>query len=133
VKELFSLVTSQTYPCDDETKKTFYRNYFWRLNLMKQTHLTVTKTLTPTKDMMKTGAASRSQVHIWPRLQGIWNSGGVHPFVGVPSGSRIQGAPHVNKASMPITVFFLFFIQLIQMFKYYSQYLDMPDNNGRWS
>jgi len=27
-------------------KKTFYCNYFWRLTLTKQAHLTVTKTLT---------------------------------------------------------------------------------------
>jgi hypothetical protein len=98
---------------------------------MKQAHLTVTK------EMTKTVVASRSQVHIWSRPWDTWNSGGIHPFTGGPSGMRIQDVHCVNQDSTPITVFLLFFMKVIQLLvtdtdKYYSQYSDhrnQPDKN----
>jgi hypothetical protein len=60
-------------------------------------------------------AASGSQVHIRSRLQDTWNSGGVHPFTGGPSGLRIQEVPHVNKDYTPIIVFLLFYMEVIQL------------------
>jgi hypothetical protein len=38
-----------------------YNNFFSKLTLMKQAHLTVTQTLTLSEDMMKTAAASGNQ------------------------------------------------------------------------
>jgi hypothetical protein len=43
---------------------------------------------------------------------------------------------HVNKDSIPITVFHLFFVEMIQLSvaetkKYYSQHLDTYDSYGR--
>jgi hypothetical protein len=45
MEELFSLMTVETYPCNSdsisETKKQCTgTNYFWRLTVMKQIHLT---------------------------------------------------------------------------------------------
>jgi len=59
----------------------------------------------------------------------------VHPFSGGPSGLRIEEVPHVNKYSAPVTVFLLF-MEVIQLLvaeanKYYSQYLDTLNNDGR--
>jgi hypothetical protein len=70
--------------------------------------------------------ASVSQVHIWSRPQNTWNFGHVHPFTGGPSGVRIQEVPHVNNDSTPVTVFLLFFMEMIQLLvaetdRYYSQ------------
>jgi hypothetical protein len=72
--------------------------------------------------------ASGSQVHVWPRLHHTWNSGDVHPLTGGPSGLRMQDVPHVNKDSIPITIFLLFFMEVIQLMvaeinKYSYQYL----------
>jgi hypothetical protein len=58
---------------------------------------------------------SESQVHIWSRLQHPWNSGGVPPFTGGPSGLRIEEALVMNRDATPITVFLLFFIKVIQL------------------
>jgi len=76
----------------------------------------VTKTLTPipTEDTRKTAAASGSKIHIWSRPQNTWNSGGVNPFTGGPSGLS-QEVPHVIKDSTPSTVFLLFFMEVIQL------------------
>jgi hypothetical protein len=105
----------------------------------------VTKTQTPTQTLTNTdtdgehdedsAAASGSQVHNWPRPQDTWNSGGVHPFTWHPSRVRIQEAPHVNKDSTPITIFLLFFMEVIQLLvaetnKYSNQYLDTFENDG---
>jgi hypothetical protein len=54
----------------------------------------------------------------------MWNSGDVHPFTGGPTTLRIQDTHHVNKDSIPITVF-LSFMEVIQMLvaetnKYYN-------------
>jgi hypothetical protein len=67
------------------------------------------------------------------RMLGI--AGGVHPFIGGPSGMRIQEVPRVNKNSTPITIFLPFFMEEIQLLvaetnKYYSKYLDIFDNDG---
>jgi hypothetical protein len=59
--------------------------------------------------------ASGGQVHLWSRPQYTWNSGGVHPFTEGPSGLKIQEAPHMNKGSPPVTVFFFFFMEVIQL------------------
>jgi hypothetical protein len=81
-----------------------------------------------------------SQVHIWSRSQHTRNSGGVHPFTGGPCGLRIQETPHMKRDFIPITVFLLFFMEVIQLLvtetnKYYSQYLDTLDNDSTssWS
>jgi hypothetical protein len=58
---------------------------------------------------------SESQVYIWSGLQDTWNSGGVHPYTGGPSGLRIQEVPHMNMDSTPIIVFLLFFREVIQL------------------
>jgi hypothetical protein len=76
---------------------------------------------------------SGSQDNIWLRPQHTCNSGGIHTFIGSLNGLRIQEAPHVNKHSNPVTVFFLFFTEVIQLLvaetnNYYSQYLDTLDN-----
>jgi hypothetical protein len=72
-----------------------------------------------------------------PRPQHAWNYGDVHLFIGGPCGLRIQETPHVNKNSIPITIFLLFFVGVIQLLvetnKYYSQYLDTLNNGGRCS
>jgi len=84
-------------------------------------------------------AVSGSQVRIWSRPQDIWNSNGVHPSTGSPSELRIQESLHVKKDSKPITVFLLFFMEVIQLMliaetnKNYSQYLDTFHNIGRCS
>jgi hypothetical protein len=70
-----------------------------------------------------------SQDNIWSRLLHQWNSGGVHPFIGVLSGLKIQEAPHLNKDTLPFTVISLSFVVVIQLLvaeanKYYNQYLD---------
>jgi hypothetical protein len=62
------------------------------------------------------------------------HSGGVLPFIGVLSGLKIQEAPHVNKGSSLITVFFRFFVGVIQplvaeTIKYCNQYLDTYDKD----
>jgi hypothetical protein len=95
---------------------------------MNMSYLTVTKTfiLTLTADCR---LCSRSQVQVQARPQDTCNSGGVHPFSRGPSELRIQGVPHVNKDSMHITIFILFFMEVIHSLvtgtkKYYSQYLD---------
>jgi hypothetical protein len=77
--------------------------------------------LAVTVDMMKTATegcdsnASGRQVHIWSRPQDVWNSGGVHPFTGGSSRSRIQEQPYVNKDSTPITIFLLFLMEVIEL------------------
>jgi hypothetical protein len=55
----------------------------------------------------------------------MWNSGGVHPFTGGNNGLRTQKATHVNKDSAPITIFLLFFMEMMQLLvtetsKYYN-------------
>jgi hypothetical protein len=47
-------------------------------------------TLTSSEHMTKTFAVSGSQVYIWSKPQGTWNSDGDSPFSGGPSGLRIQ-------------------------------------------
>jgi len=109
---------------------------------MKQSHLTVTV------DMMKTlllQTVTVMQVRVkfvfgrdHNTFQHTWNSGGIHPFTGCPSGLRIQEAPHVNKDSTPITAFLLFFMEVSQLLvaetnKFYSQYLDKLDSDSRHS
>jgi hypothetical protein len=47
---------------------------------------------------------------------------------------RIQEMPHVNKDAKPITIFLLFFMEVIQLLvvetnKYYNQYSDTLDND----
>jgi hypothetical protein len=79
-----------------------------------------------------------SQDKIWSRPQHAWNSGGVHPFIGALSGLKIQEAPHVNTDSLPITVFLLLFMDVIQLLvaetnKYYNLYLDTLDNDNGYS
>jgi hypothetical protein len=82
-------------------------------------------------------ATSGSQLHIWSRPQNNpWNSSSVHPYTGGPSSLRIHEAPHVNKYATPVTVFLLSIMEVIQLLvaqtnKYYDQYLDTADNNGR--
>jgi hypothetical protein len=78
------------------------------------------------------------QVYVWLRPQHPWSSHDVHPFTLGPSGLRIQEVPRVNKDSMPITTFLLFFMELIQLLvaetnKSYNQYLDTLDNDRRCS
>jgi hypothetical protein len=77
---------------------------------------------------------SGSQANIWSRPQHPWNSGGVHPFIGVLSGLKIQEAPHENEDSSPIAIFILFFMDVIQLLvaennKYYNHYLDTIGND----
>jgi hypothetical protein len=77
VEEMFSLMTSKTHPGNidriPDMKKTVKRNCFWILTVTKQAHLTVTKTLIPTRtltlteDMKATtavGCASMRRIHI---------------------------------------------------------------------
>jgi hypothetical protein len=53
----------------------------------------------------------------------------IHRFTGDPSGLRQSQAPTVNKHSTPLSVFMLFFLDIIQLLvvetnRYYRQYLD---------
>jgi len=128
VQELFSLMTLKTYPCSSgkvfDMKNTLNRDYFWRLTLMKKSHVTVTKTpipaWTPTQvsghdeNFATVECASGRQVHVWSRSQDTWNSDSVYHFTGVPRGLRIHKEPHVNKDSTPVTIFLLFFMEGIQ-------------------
>jgi hypothetical protein len=72
---------------------------------------------------------SGSQVHICSRPQHPWISGGVHCATGDPSELKIQ------EDSAPITIFLLFFMEVIQLllaeaYKYYNQYLDTFDSDS---
>jgi hypothetical protein len=60
----------------------------------------------------------------------------VSPFTAGLIGLRTQNAPHVIKDSMPVTVSFHFFMEVIQLLvtdtnKYHSQYLDTLDSDGK--
>jgi hypothetical protein len=53
----------------------------------------------------------------------------IHKFTGGPSGLRQNEAPHVNKDSLPLSVFMLFFHKIMQLLveetnRYYRQYLE---------
>jgi len=88
-------VTLLTYPRNSDSISVTRRRHFTGitfgdLTLRKLAHLTVIQTLPPIRDVVKTAAASGSEVRIWSRPQDTWNSGGVHPFTGGPSGLGIQ-------------------------------------------
>jgi hypothetical protein len=51
---------------------------------------------------------------------------------------EVQEAPYVNKDSTPVTIFFLFFMEAIQLLvtqaiKYCSHHLDTLDTDGRYN
>jgi hypothetical protein len=59
----------------------------------------------------------------------------IHRFTGGPSGIRHNAAPTINKDSTPLSIFMLFFLEIIQLLvvetnRYYHQYLDSL-NDGR--
>ena len=56
----------------------------------------------------------------------------VHKFTGSPSGLRQTEEAHNNKDSSPLSIFVLFFFEIIQLLveetnRYYHQYLDTLD------
>jgi hypothetical protein len=134
-------LTLQSYPCNNDSISEIQRRDFTGTTFRELT-VTLIKILTPTprEDMMKTdyAAASGTQVHIWSRPKDTWNSDGVHSFTGGPGELRIQALPHVNKDSIPITVFLLFFMEVIKLSvaetsKYHNQYLDTLNTDSRCS
>jgi hypothetical protein len=67
-----------------------------------------------------------------------WNAGTkptvplVHRFTGCPSVLRLYEAPHIGKESTAISVFMLFFAEIIQLLvdetnRYYKQYAEKLD------
>jgi len=101
-------------------EKTLNRKYSWGLTLMKHSHPTVTQTLIPTwtltltVDMMKIlllQAIQMGHLECWWGPSFHWRS--------------IQEAAHVNKNFTPFTIFFPFFLEVIQLLvgetiKYYK-------------
>jgi hypothetical protein len=80
-------------------KKTQYRNYFWKPILIED----MTKTL-----LLQVGVKFMlGQDH-----RTLGNSSGVHPFIGGPSGLRIQEMLHGNN-STPIPILLVFFMEVI--------------------
>jgi hypothetical protein len=89
------------------------------------------------EDTVAAGNVNGSQDNTLSKPQHPLNSGGVHPFIGTPSGLKIWRTPCEQGFDTDYRLF-LFFIDVIQLLmaetdKNYNQYLGTLDNDNRFS
>ena len=82
--------------------------------------------VTSASDSFQSGSGQQ-----WTRPSGPWR-GVVHTFTGGPRGKRNSEAPHLNDSSSPLSVFLLYFAEIITLLvvetnRYYHDHLDRLD------